>query len=145
MKIRHAAIIVCILIASYHEYLSFMYSSNGYWKGIVVDKYKTGSRSSTFRMVINFNKHGDNDINYIDTVSVTGYEYLKFNKGASFSTQMEYAPIIGAAGTAYVGDTGFYVLFSMTGAFSKLFLIGYFVFITRDKSKKIIEKLKLEW
>ena len=108
-----------ILITIKHEVVSFHVSQPGYYKGTVINKVTSiGRRSSTYFLYIDW------DVGVKQRISVHTTTYGNYNTGDRYSTQFNYLPVFGAAGAAYVPNTGEYPFWlAIAGVLSKLILI----------------------
>lgn len=112
------SITVLLCISFWHESVSLRVSEEGYYKGTVIDKTVSVGRSSTHYLYIDWDGIG------LRSISVHPVTYKRSAIGERFSTQYGYMPIFGAAGSAYVPNTGEYSLaLAMGGLLSKLLLI----------------------
>ena len=125
-----SAFIALLGFGVWHEVVSLKISTEDYYNGTVVDKTVSVGRSSTHYLYIDWDNIGMRSI----VVNPVTYKVTKV--GDSFSTEYGYIPIFGAAGIAYVPDSGEYgVLFAITGFFSKLACIILLALFTRKHMK----------
>ena len=139
IKGRYIVLVLCLFVAALQEYYSLKLSSVSYYKGIVVDKHAGTGRDSNFYISVRWESVGAQPINRVSTIPVDPYTQRNIKVGDKYSTELVYIPFFGAAGTAKVPFTDWYLFIGALGFLAK---IGLLIFLYNGIKHNFV---KIEW